>query len=67
MSASKKRTRKPIKKNDLLGRIEAAKKRIASERDKLRALVEDAETVLGSADSAVENLEAACDHLSQYL
>jgi predicted nucleic acid-binding Zn-ribbon protein len=59
---------------NLQKQIEASKKRIASERDKLRGLVEDAQMILDNADRATEELEEArrsieraADTLSEHL
>lgn len=47
--------------------INTCKDTIAKERDKLRAIIEDAESVADSCDQAVESLESAVDYFSQYL
>ncbi len=47
--------------------FEAAKKRIARERDKLRGLQDDIEDLLDPTDRSVESLQEAIDALSEYL
>jgi ABC-type transporter Mla subunit MlaD len=54
-------------KSSLVREINAAKKRIAKERDRLRELLEDANSILQTTDEAVDALEAAVDSLSQYV
>ena len=51
----------------MFARIERAKKAIAKQRDELRSIIEDAETIAESCDEALEALESATDTLSQYL
>ena len=48
-------------------KIEAIKIKIASERDKIRALINDAETLETKSDLAVEYLEDAADAISEVL
>lgn len=48
-------------------KIAACIARIAAERDKLDALLEEAESVRDSCRDAVESLESARDTLSQYV
>ena len=56
-----------MKNSDMMKKIDACKKRIAAERDKLRDLIDDAVAVKESCDEAVEDLERATDALSRYL
>ncbi|OUM00526.1 hypothetical protein [Variovorax sp. JS1663] len=60
---------KPKKKTveSLHRQIEACKARIAAERDKLRDLISDAESIAYCCDEAVIDLDHAVDTLSQYL
>ncbi len=61
--------KKPNKQtvNTLNKQIEACKKNIAKERDKLRDLISDAQTIADNCDEAIDDLERAADCLSQYL
>lgn len=52
---------------DLLAKISAMKVNIAKDRDKLRDIIGDAETIADSCDSAVQDLGSAADSLSQYV
>jgi hypothetical protein len=54
-------------KDGLLNKIKAHMKVIGKERDALRELIDDAESVLTSCDEAYASLEAAVESLSQYL
>ena len=47
--------------------FEKAKNHIAKERDKLRTMLEEAEEICESCDTAIEDLEHAIETLSQYL
>jgi hypothetical protein len=58
--------RKPTKRS-LLAQINGCKKRIAAERDKLRELIGDAQSIAECSDDAVSSLECAADTLSEYL
>lgn len=60
---------KPKKKTvaTLTRQIEACKTRIAAERDKLRELISDANSIADCCDEAVVDLDRAVDTLSQYL
>ncbi len=60
---------KPRKKTvaTLQRQIEACKKRIAAERDKLRELIDETDSIAGCCDDAIESLDYAADALSQYL
>lgn len=60
---------KPRKKTvaSLHRQIEACKTRIAAERDKLRDLISDAESIAYNCDEAIQDLDHAVDTLSQYL
>jgi len=51
----------------LVRQIKASQKCIAAERDKLRALVDEADAILENCEEADECLERAVDVLSQYL
>lgn len=51
----------------LINIIEACKKKIAVERDKLRAAISDVEDVCDSSDDAIEELNRAVESLSKYL
>ena len=55
------------KSTALSRRIEACKKRIAAERDKLRDLIDDAKAVEECCDEAEIALTEAADALSRYL
>ena len=57
----------PRQKDSMMRQIEASKKRIAAERDKLRKLISDAEGIAECCDDAVNSLEYAADKLSEYL
>jgi hypothetical protein len=67
--------RADIKRLDTLKvKIDRAKARLAKDRDVLRALVQDVESVLETADNAVDamesakrSIEEAADELSCYL
>lgn len=59
---SKKRTLAMIQRE-----IREAKKRIGAERDKLRDLVSELESIEESCDNAENALERAADYLSEYL
>jgi hypothetical protein len=54
-------------KKSLQREITAAMKRIASERDKLRDLIADAEGIAECCDNAIDSLTMAADTLSEYL
>lgn len=62
MSKPKKRTVATLSKQ-----LEAGKKNIAKERDKLRELIEEATTIEGNCADALDDIERAADSLSQYL
>jgi hypothetical protein len=47
--------------------IEKSNARIAKERDKLRELISDAESLYDACDRAVDSLESAADALSEYV
>lgn len=57
--------RKPRTSIQLSNDIEAARKRIGKERDKLRDLVHEAESLIGSCDEADEAMTRAVDALSE--
>jgi hypothetical protein len=56
-----------MNKKELLKAVRDCKERIAKERDELRILIEDAETIEQSCEEAIESLEYAADSLSEYL
>ena len=56
-----------ITKRQILSRIKAAEKRIAQERDAIRALVEDMEQLQEDCTEAMDDLERAADALSRLL
>ena len=47
--------------------LEACKKKIAVERDKMREIVEEYSNIIDSCDDAERDFQAALDTLSQYL
>ena len=51
----------------ILAKVESCKKRIAAERDKLRNIISEVESLESCSDSAVSDLESAADSLSEYL
>lgn len=51
----------------LIKDVEKQKERIGRERDKLRDLTSELESILEDCDDAVANLEAAADAMSKYL
>lgn len=57
----------PASKKQIIKSINAAKRRIASERDKLRNLIADLDQVADDCDEAVEDLTRAADALSRLL
>lgn len=58
---------KPARVAPLKRQLEACKKRIAAERDKMRSIISEYEDVLCACDQADSDLEHAVDTLSQYL
>jgi len=54
-------------KATVIKQVNAIKRRIASERDKLRSLIEELEAIEFAAIEAVDSLESAADSLSEYL
>ena len=59
--------RKDISKADLIRQIKKHKDSIARHRDALRDILDDLESVSGSASDGVQKLESAIDTLSEYL
>jgi predicted nucleic acid-binding Zn-ribbon protein len=59
----------PSKKTaaSLSRQIDACKRRIAAERDKLRELLDEANAIAEDCDEAIHDLEHAVDTLSKYL
>lgn len=51
----------------ILKQIEKTKNRLAKQRDELRELIDELESIEGSCVEAVQSLESAADSLSQYL
>lgn len=51
----------------LLREIETVKRHISAERDKLRELIDDFDSIYTSAEDCLISLESAADSLSQYL
>ncbi len=56
-----------MNKTQVIRKIEASMKKIATERDKLRDIADDALAVIESCDEAHDELRRAVDALSQYL
>lgn len=59
-----------MNKKDLrvaLEKIEKCKQHIARERDTLRDIISEVKEIVEHSDSAVCDMENACDTLSQYL
>jgi ABC-type transporter Mla subunit MlaD len=54
-------------RDSFLKKLGAIKDRIALERDKLRELIDEAETIVACCDEALDDLDRAADALSQYL
>jgi RNase adaptor protein for sRNA GlmZ degradation len=54
-------------KAKLIKEIKKRMERIAKERDALRELLQDVESVIDSSDTAYRELERAVDRLSEYL
>jgi len=52
---------------EILTKVKACKERIAKERDKLRDLISEIESIEDCTDRAVSDLESAADALSEYL
>lgn len=50
----------------IIKKLEASRAKIATERDKLRALLDDIEALHGSTQDAEEQLERCVDTLSEY-
>ena len=67
MTKKRKPARKTPTKASIIKQVNECKERIAAERDKLRDLIYDAETVADSCDEATYALREAADSLSQYL
>ena len=51
----------------IIAQVNACKKRIARERDKLRDLISEMESLEDCTDRAVRDLESAADSLSEYM
>lgn len=54
-------------KKSLISQVEACKRRIGVERDKLRELLDDADAVWRDCENAHTDLERVVDDLSKYL
>ena len=54
-----------MKEKQLVKSIEASKKRIAAERDKLRSLTEEVDDLEESCNKALDDLESAVESLSE--
>lgn len=56
-----------MKVETIIKRIKVRQKNIAAERDKLRDLISEAESIVENCDSALLDLENAADTLSELL
>lgn len=54
-------------KKQVIARINAAMRRIADERDRLRELIAEAESISDDCDEACDDLKNAADALSRLL
>lgn len=51
----------------LLVQVKASKARISKERDKLRDLIDELESIAEDCDAAIDDLERAADAMSELL
>lgn len=54
-------------KRQIIKQLNACKARIAKERDKLRELIDECESIYSDCDEAVDDIERAADALSRQL